>query len=181
MPRDGAGAADSAGRMDAAGRAVPCHSAAIFEVCMRQSERTWNGAILWLAACILLLAGCVRMPHEARLRETVEGLQEAIEERNVSALDEVLAEDFIGPGGLDRSGAQRMAQAMFLRYRDVGVSVGPLDVEVQEQHATVSFTAALTGGAGMLPDSGQMYDVETGWRLQDGEWQLVNASWKPRL
>jgi hypothetical protein len=148
---------------------------------MQQSETTWSRAVLWMTACILLLAGCARPPPEERLRETVGGLQAAIEERNVSALDEVLARDFIGPGGLDHSGARRMAQAMFLRYRDVGVSVGPLDVEVQEQHATVSFTAALTGGAGMLPDSGQVYDVETGWRLQDGEWQLVNANWKPRL
>lgn len=148
---------------------------------MLQSGRTWSSAVLWMAACTLLLAGCARTPPEERLRGTVGGLQAAIEERNVSALDEVLAEDFIGPGGLDRSGARRMAQAMFLRYRDVGVSVGPLDVEVQEQHATVSFTVALTGGVGMLPDSGQMYDVETGWRLEDGEWQLVNANWKPRL
>lgn len=148
---------------------------------MRQSETTWSRAVLWMAACILLLAGCARTPPEERLRETVGGLQAAIEERDVSTLDDVLAGDFIGPGGLDRNGARRMAQAMFLRYRDVGVSVGPLDVEVQEEHATVSFTAAVTGGAGMLPDSGQMYDVETGWRLQDGEWQLVNANWKPRL
>jgi hypothetical protein len=148
---------------------------------MQQSETTWSRAVLRMAACILLVAGCTRTPPEERLRETVGGLQAAIEKRDVSTLDELLAGDFIGPGGLDRSGARRMAQAMFLRYRDVGVSVGPLDVEVQEQHATVSFTAALTGGAGMLPDSGQMYDVETGWRLQDGEWQLVNANWKPRL
>lgn len=148
---------------------------------MRQSERTWSRAVVWMMACILLLAGCARTPPEERLRETLNGLQAAIEERNVSALDEMLAEDFIGPGGLDRSGARRMAQAMFLRYRDVGVGLGPLDVQVHAQHAKVSFTAALTGGAGMLPDSGQMYDVETGWRLEDGEWQLVNANWKPRL
>lgn len=148
---------------------------------MRQSEKTWSRAALCMTACTLLLAGCTRTPPEERLRETVAGLQEAIEERNVSALDEVLAEDFIGPGGLDHRGARRMAQAMFLRYGDVGVSVGPLDVQVEEQHATVSFTAALTGGTGMLPDSGQVHDVETGWRLENGEWQLVNANWKPRL
>ena len=74
-----------------------------------------------------------------------------------------------------------LAQAMFLRYRDVGVSLGPLDVDLRGEHATVRFTAALTGGAGLLPDSAQVYDVETGWRLHDGEWRLVNAGWKPRL
>lgn len=148
---------------------------------MRQSEGTWSRPPLWLMACVLLLAGCARSPPEERLRETVGTLEAAVEERNVSALGDVLADDFIGPQGLDRTGARRMAQALFLRYRDVGVSLGPLDVEVRGQHATVSFTAALTGGAGMLPDSGQVYDVETGWRLEDGEWELVNSTWKPRL
>jgi len=129
----------------------------------------------------LLLAGCMRTPPEQRLREAIAGLQSAIAQRSASALDDALAEDFIGPGGLDRNGARRMAQALFLRYRDVGVSVGPLDIAMREQRATVRFTAALTGGAGVLPDSGQVYDVETGWRLDGGEWRLVNASWKPRL
>ena len=32
-----------------------------------------------------------------------------------------------------------------------------------------------------LPDSGQVYQVETGWRLVDGEWMLLNASWTPNL
>ena len=148
---------------------------------MQPSGRALSRAAAWLAACVFLLAGCARTPPEEHLREAVGELQAAIGERNVSALDDMLAEDFIGPEGLDRSGARRMAQAMYLRYRDVGITLGPLDVDVQEQHATVRFTAALSGGAGRLPESGQIYDVETGWRLEGGEWRLVNARWKPRL
>jgi hypothetical protein len=127
------------------------------------------------------LSGCARTPPEERLRDAIGETQAAIEQRNVSALEDVLADDFIGPGGLDRGGVRRMAQAIFLRYRDFGLTLGPLDVDVREQHATVRFTAALIGDAGMLPDSGQVYDVETGWRLDNNEWRLVNASWKPRL
>ncbi|QNP40737.1 nuclear transport factor 2 family protein [Lysobacter solisilvae (ex Woo and Kim 2020)] len=136
-----------------------------------------------VALCLLFmaLAACARTPPEARLRETVSGLQAAIEGRDVSALREVMAEDFVGPDGLDRDGARRMAQGAFLRYRDVGVTIGPLEVELRAEQATVRFTAALTGGSGALPDSGQVYDVETGWREVDGDWRLVNASWKPRL
>ena len=149
---------------------------------MARSNKHRSRAAAWLAVCVLLLlAACARTPPEQRLRETVEVLQVAIAERNVSAMDDVLAPDFIGPGGLDRAGAKRMARAMFLRYRDVGVTLGPLDIHVQGKHATVEFSAAITGGAGMLPDSGQVYDVATGWRFEDGGWQLVNASWKPGL
>ena len=148
---------------------------------MQQSKRTWGRVVFWLTTCSLVLASCARTPPEELLREAVGEAQAAIEQRNVSALDDMLADDFIGPGGLDRSGARRMAQAIYLRYRDVGLTLGPLDLEVREQQATVRFTAALTGGAGMLPESGQVYDVTTGWRLDEGEWQLVNANWKPKL
>lgn len=134
-----------------------------------------------LLMVVLALAGCARTPPEERLRATIDGMQQAVEQRDGSALQEAIAEDFIGPDGLDRDGARRMAQGMFLRYRDVGVNLGPLDIELRDQHATVRFTAALTGGAGVLPESGQLYDVETGWRLEEGEWRLVNADWKSRL
>jgi hypothetical protein len=148
---------------------------------MWQSGRDWRSAVLGLMACAFLFAGCARTPPEEQLRDTIGEAQAVIEQRNMSALEDILADDFIGPGGLDRGGARRMAQAIFLRYRDVGLTLGPLDVDVREQHATVRFTAALTGGAGMLPDSGQVYDVATGWRLDNGEWRLVNANWKPKL
>jgi hypothetical protein len=149
---------------------------------MRQADRNKSGAS-WrgMLMVALLLPACARTPPEAQLRSTIAGLQSAVERRDGSALHDAIAADFIGPGGLDRDGARRMAQATFLRYQDVGASVGPLDINLREQHATVRFTAAMTGGAGLLPDSGQVYDVETGWRLEDGEWRLVNAAWKPRL
>ena len=138
----------------------------------------WFPIVMALA---IALAACTRTPPEDKLRATIAGMQDAIGKRDVSALRDAMAGDFIGPDGLDRDGARRIAQVMFLRYREVGVVLGPLDVELAAQHATVRFSATLTGGAGMLPDSGQIYDVETGWRLEDGEWRLVNANWKSRL
>ena len=149
---------------------------------MNNADRERGRAFWWAALmAAVLLGACARTSPEQKLRTTISGLQAAIEQRDGSALQDVIADDFIGPDGLDRDGARRMAQAMFLRYRDVGASLGPLDIDLREEHATVRFTAAVTSGAGMLPDSGQVYDVETGWRLDDGEWRLVNATWKPRL
>jgi len=53
---------------------------------------------------------------------------------------------------------------------------------MQPRHATVAFDAALTGGSGrLLPDAARLYSVETGWRLDDGEWRLTSATWEPRL
>ncbi|NUS39936.1 MAG: nuclear transport factor 2 family protein [Lysobacter sp.] len=129
-------------------------------------------------AVLVLLAACTRATPEARLRETLSDLQQAIESRDAGELRGELADDFIGPDGLDKAGAARLAQGMFLRYRDVGVHTGPFDVTVQGTHATVRCDAMLTGGEGLLPEAGQLYTVTTGWRLDGGEWRLVAAEWK---
>ena len=141
-----------------------------------------------LRACVLVLlllgaiAGCRRDTPEALLRRDIATMQSAIEARDAGALADGLADDFIGPEGMDRTRATRFAQVVFLRNRSIGASIGPLDVDMRGESATVKFTAALTGGSGgMLPDSGQVYDVTTGWRFRDGEWKLVTAEWSPTL
>ena len=46
----------------------------------------------------------------------------------------------------------------------------------------VRFDAVVTGGAGtLLPQSGQVYDVTTAWRLEGGDWRLVSAEWSPGI
>jgi hypothetical protein len=140
---------------------------------------------LWLIAAVLLVAlcACTRTTPEQQLRDTVSSLQAGIETRDAGDIRAVLADDFVGPEGLDREGAVRMAQAMFLRHRDIGVTItGPLQVRMQPDHASVRFDVARSGGSGgVLPDTARLYSVETGWRLQDGDWRLTSAEWTPRL
>lgn len=138
----------------------------------------------WIyAACLAAVsAGCAKDDPEQALRANVTGLQAAVDARDAGAIEDRLAEDFVGPEGLDRQGARRMAQLVFLRHQNVSATLGPLDVSMQDDHATVRFTAVLTGGAGgLLPETGQLYDVQTGWRLQYGDWKLTSAKWTPRL
>ena len=137
--------------------------------------------LLAFVVAMFLLAACARPEPEQALRQAVASLQQAIEQRDAAAMHAVLADDFIGPEGLDRDGVRRTAVVMFRRYRDVGVTVGPLEVTRKDQHATVRFTAALTGGAQGLPETGQLYDVETGWRQVGDEWRLVRAEWTARF
>ena len=132
---------------------------------------------------LLVLAACGRDAPEQAVRSQVEAMQLAIDERDAGAIDELLADDFIGNEGMDRRGAKQLAVAVFLRHRDVGAKVGPVSVELRgETDALARFSVLATGGSGgLLPDSGQLYQVETGWRLVDGEWKLLSASWKPNL
>lgn len=134
-----------------------------------------------LAGLLVLASACSRTPPEEALRETIGAMQAAAEARDADALAEPLAEDFVGPGGMDRDGFRRTAALLWLRSRAIGVTLGPLDVEVSGEHARVGFTAATRGGEGLLPSQAQIYDVRTAWRLEDGEWRLISAEWEPAL
>lgn len=135
---------------------------------------------IWAAT--LLLAACGGGTPEQRLRASMEELQAAIQARDAKAMQARLADDFVGPEGLDRDGARRLAAASFLRYRDVWLQIAGVRVEVQGERATVVFEAALGGGSGAaLPDAAQLYEVRTGWRERDGEWRMISAQWTPRL
>ncbi len=141
----------------------------------------YRTVILWLGwalALVAALSACHHTPSEQALRDTIAGFEQAIEKRDSAGLRDVLSEDFIGPDGLDRDGARRMAQVLFLRNRNVGMGLGPLDVAVQGDHATVHCTAVATGSSGgLLPDSGRIYDVTTGWRREKEDWRLTSIEW----
>ena len=143
--------------------------------------RTAKVSGMLLATLALLSAGCSRTPPEEALRATIAAMENAAETRDAGGLAEHLAEDFAGPGAMDRDGFRRTAATARLGFTPVGVTLGPLDVEVRGEHAQVRFTAMTRGGAGILPDQAQVYDVDTAWRLQDGEWALISARWEPAL
>src|SRR3546814_5200365 len=84
-----------------------------------------------------MAAGCRRESAEQALRGDIASLQAAIESRDAGEMAGFLAEDFVGNDGLDRDGAQRLAAVYFMRNASIGVTPGPLDVEMQGDHATV--------------------------------------------
>ncbi len=108
-------------------------------------------------------------------------MEAALESGDVDDFMDPVAEDFIaGNGGLDR----RMLGLLVRRERMARdrISVSRFDTEVVllgEDRATATFAALATGGSGWLPDEGRLWRIDTGWRLDDGDWQLISAEWRP--
>lgn len=150
-------------------------------------HREWS----WIAAALLvvaaLLASCKRSAPEQQLRQDVAQLQVGIQARDLSSIRGALADDFVGPEGMDRNAAVRLAQVTYLQNARISAVFGPLQVTLSPSaanpdHASVAFSAALTGGSdGALPDSARLYQVRTGWRLRDGDWRMTSADWTSTL
>ncbi|SOU00012.1 Hypothetical Protein LMG19146_01991 [Xanthomonas arboricola pv. fragariae] len=141
-------------------------------------QARWRAGLV--AILVVALSGCTRAAPEQRLRATLEAMHQAIEARQVGEAMAPVAEDFVGEQGLDAAGLRRLMQLQMLGKRRIGVTLGPVDVQVRDDTARVRFTALLTGGSGRwLPEQAQTYQVTTGWRLQDGDWQLIHAQWEP--
>lgn len=101
------------------------------------------------AVIVLSMAACGREPPEQRLRLTVAAMQEAVEKGRPKDFMESVAEDFVGNGGLDRAGLERLFKGQLLLNPNVTVQTGP------------------------------MQELVSGWREEDGQWRLYSASWKP--
>ncbi|MEA9829581.1 nuclear transport factor 2 family protein [Xanthomonas campestris pv. raphani] len=143
---------------------------------MRSSILRWHVGLV--AFCVLVLAGCAKPGPEQRLRATVEQMRAAIEARDVREAMAPVAEDFVGEHGMDAAGARRLLQLQLLGHQAIGVTFGPVDVQMQGSTATVRFSVLLTGGGGRwLPDQAQHYQVTTGWRLRGSDWELYHAQW----
>ncbi len=150
-------------------------------------RRAWSKAAATVLVVVALFAACRRTGPEQQLRQDVAQLQAGVQARDLSSIRSALADDFDGPEGMDRNAAVRLAQVMYLRNQRINAVFGPLRVTLlpsaaNPDHATVEFSAALTGGSvGALPDTARVYQVRTGWRLQDGDWRMTSADWTSAL
>lgn len=135
---------------------------------------------LWMA--VALLAACSKPPAEQRLRERIGAMQDAIVAREVSVFMDGVADDFIGSGNLDRAALQQLVRLQVMRNAAIGATLGPIEVQLQGERATVEFDAVLTGGAGgLLPERAQGYRIKSGWRDGGDDWQVFSAEWTPLL
>jgi hypothetical protein len=158
---------------------LPDKSIGAYPRCAGKQAGSWLMSLLVLLC--LALTACSKPAPEQALRDSIQQLEQAAVKKDASAFFEYFADDFVGSDGLDRSSFRRYIQLIWLQHKDIGTQMGPLDVKLMGDRATVNFTVALSGGQGFIPDQAQVYQVQTGWRLEGGDWRLISATWKPSL
>ncbi len=131
---------------------------------------------------VLLLAGCAdEGSPEFRLRQTLEAMETAIEAGKRDEFMESVDDDFTGSQGrFDRRGLSAMLRVQLMRHTRIGALTSNVEITLYDTRATVTMNLLLTGGPrAWMPESGQMYRVDTGWKDDGGDWMLISADWEP--
>lgn len=127
---------------------------------------------------LLLFAACARAPDEQRLRDTIAAMEASIESGESGDFVDRVAEDFSGQGGgLDQRQLRAMLMAQTLRHQSISVLLGPLDIKMFGERATVRVRVIATGGQ-WLPETGRQIELESHWRIEGGDWVCFRAEWQ---
>lgn len=135
-----------------------------------------------LLLTLLLLGACSEeLSLEQQIVATLRNMEAHIEAGERRDFMDYVAEDFRGQGGeLNRDQLNGLLLYQLRRYQKVHAQLLPVSVQPAGlDEAEASFQILLTGGAGLLPENGQLYQVSSLWRYQEGQWLLQSAQWQP--
>lgn len=137
----------------------------------------------------LTIAGCSPPPPaEASIRKALDTMSQAVENNDPAPIVERLHGDFdMKRSGepLNRFQAVHLLRFTLKRFRHISVTLTNIRVSpdsVRKDTATATFNALVTGSNNrFLPQTGQLYRVESTWRLDGGEWKLLHMESKRAL
>ena len=130
---------------------------------------------------VLMLGGCVeKLSVEQQIIATLRNMEADAEEGNHLDFMDSIADDFKGQqGAMDRREFHRFMIFQINQHRRLQAQFFPIYVsETGEGLASAHFKILVTGGAGLLPESGQLFEVETRWIRDGGDWLLSGAEWE---
>jgi len=127
---------------------------------------------------LLALIGCARSTPEQQLIATIERMEAAIEQRDSAEFMDAISEDFAGNDGqMDRRQLRGYLAAQMLGNNRVAVVLGPPQITFHgSDRATLRIGAVVSGGR-LLPERVEGLTVESGWRLEGGQWHCYSADW----
>lgn len=129
----------------------------------------------------LLLACSEELTVEQQIIATLRNMEAAAEEGQHLDFMAYVADSFDGQNSsMGRREFHRFMLFQINQKRRLHAQIFPVHVqESGDDQATADFKILVTGGAGLIPDSGQLFEVDTIWLNSGGEWLLEKANWVP--
>jgi hypothetical protein len=133
-----------------------------------------------LFASLLLVACGDKLSVEQQIIATLRVMEEAAENGEHFEFIGYVSDSFKGQqGSMDRREFHRFMIYQLNQKRRLQAQFFPIHVqESGPDNASANFRVLVTGGAGLLPESGRVFDVETQWRHDGSDWMLEMADWE---
>jgi hypothetical protein len=131
---------------------------------------------------VLLLVACSEeLSVEQQIIATLRNMEAAAEDGQHLEFMGYVTDTFDGQNSsMGRREFHRFMIFQINQKRRLQAQIFPVHVqESGDNQATADFKILVTGGAGLLPDSGQLFEVDTIWLNSGGEWLLEKANWVP--
>ncbi len=139
--------------------------------------------LVGLVLVAVLMVACAReLTLEQQIIATLRNMEAHIEQGERRDFMAYVAADFRGQGGeLNHDQLNAMLLYQLRRYQRVHAQLLPVTVrEAGLDEAEANFSLLLTGGnEGLLPENGQLYEISSLWRYENGDWLLQSAQWQP--
>jgi hypothetical protein len=140
--------------------------------------------MLMLMIPVLLLSVCTKETEEDKVKKVVTSVQQAAEEKKISAVLEHISKTYSDPQGNDYNGIKGILAFYFFRHQKVSVYMPNIDIVVTGSTAKAVFQAILTGrgtgeaSGGILPEALGAYNFEVLLYKEDGQWKVTSAKWE---
>ena len=137
--------------------------------------------LLGAALAALMLNACgEKLTVGQQIIATLRNMEVAAEQGQHLEFMTYVADSFGGQSGsMDRRAFHRFMLFQINQNRRLQAQFFPIYVtETGEDTASAHFRLLVTGGAGLLPDSGQLFEVETQWQRDGSDWVLNEADWQ---
>ena len=134
------------------------------------------------AFALALAAACERSSPEREIRATIARMAQSVEQRDPALFLEAVAEDFTRESGaFGKQDARRTLLGAYLRNEKIIVSAVVTEVRIEGDRAYAKVRVVATGGSGLLPERGQVWEFDSAWRRERNQWKVFNAEWREGL
>jgi len=134
-----------------------------------------------VAFAALLLSACSeKLSVEQQIIATLRNMESAAEDGQHLEFMSYVADSFSAQqGSMERRDFHRFMIFQINQNRRLQAQFFPIFVqESGDNAASAHFKLLVTGGAGLLPDRGQLFEVDTQWSRDGGDWLLKRADWE---
>lgn len=148
---------------------------------MKKNKRRMKFVIIVVLMGLLLVSCSEELSVEQQVIASLENMEQSAEEGRHLDFMAYVADDFKGQlGSMDRRDFHRFMIFQMNENRRLHAQFFPIHVkQTGAAEAAAQFNILVTGGAGLLPERGQLFKVDTHWRQDGGDWLLSRADWEP--